>query len=152
MIDKETQSIVPIDPGRLMVEADALRSAGWRLVQILCIGTSEGAELSYSFGLDMEMRSLRFAASADMPVPSITSVYPAAFLYENEIRDLFGVKIERIRGDWEGKVYDVAGGERTGGRKPFSKVTIRATSSEEAGPSIASDARVASDAGAGGTR
>jgi ech hydrogenase subunit D len=127
MTEKETQSVVPIGIGELLIEVDAFRSAGWRLVQILCIGGTEGAELSYSFGLGLEMRSLRLAVAADASLPSITSLYPGAFLYENEIRDLFGVRIERIRSDWEGKVYDVAED------KPFSKVTVRATSSEENG-------------------
>jgi ech hydrogenase subunit D len=126
MTEKETQSIIPIEIQLLLTEVDALRSAGWRLVQILCISSAEGAELSYSFGLGLEMRSLRIAVPAETPLPSITSLYPAAFLYENEIRDLFGVRIERIRADWEGKVYDVAKD------KPFSKVTIRPLSSEEA--------------------
>jgi ech hydrogenase subunit D len=135
MMEKETQSVIAIDRGSLLVEVDALRSAGWRLVQILCIGKAEGVELSYSFGLDLELRHLRLEAADDATLPSITSLYPGAFLYENEIRDLFGVRIERIRADWNGKVYDVAGGEegRTEGRGPFSKVTIKATSSEEAG-------------------
>jgi ech hydrogenase subunit D len=126
MTEKETQSIIPIEIQLLLTEVDALRSAGWRLVQILCISSAEGAELSYSFGLGLEMRSLRIVVPAETPLPSITSLYPAAFLYENEIRDLFGVRIERIRADWEGKVYDVAKD------KPFSKVTIRPLSSEEA--------------------
>jgi len=135
MTEKETQRIIMIETGSLLVEVDALRSAGWRLVQILCIGQADGAELSYSFGLDLELRHLRLKAAAEAALPSITSLYPGAFLYENEIRDLFGVRIERIRADWNGKVYDVAEGAegRAGGRKPFSKVTIKATSSEEAG-------------------
>jgi ech hydrogenase subunit D len=126
MTEKETQSIAPIEVGALLVEVDALRSAGWRLVQILCIGGAAGAELSYSFGLGLEMRSLRLEVAAEASLPSITSLYPGAFLYENEIRDLFGVRIERIRSDWEGRVYDVAKD------RPFSKVTVQAISSEEA--------------------
>jgi ech hydrogenase subunit D len=129
MTEKETQSIVPVALGDLMMEVDALRAAGWRLVQVLCVGESAGAELSYSFGLDLEMRSLRVSVPAEASLPSITSLYPGAFLYENEIRDLFGVRIERIRSDWMGKVYDTAAGPD--GRAPFSKVTVRATSSEE---------------------
>jgi ech hydrogenase subunit D len=134
MTEKETQSIIEIGIERLLPEVDALRSAGWRIIQILCISSPEGNELSYSFGLGLEMRSLRFrvlaASAAEGSVPSITALYPAAFLYENEIRDLFGVNIERIAGDWDGKVYDVAGAP--GGGKPFSKVAVRAISSEEA--------------------
>ena len=131
MSDQEKQSIVEISVERLLPEVDALRSAGWRIVQILCVSSAGGNELSYSFGSGLEMRSLRIRLPAEAPaaeskVPSITALYPAAFLYENEIRDLFGVSIERIAGDWDGKVFDVAGD------RPFSKVTIKAISSEEA--------------------
>ncbi len=129
MTEKEIQTIDEIEPGRLLPETDALRSAGWRLVQVLCISSPGGSELSYSFGRGLAMKSLRFRALPDDEVPSITSIYPAAFLYENEIRDLFGLRIERIGADWLGKVYDVASGP-TGGGGPFSKVTITGPRSE----------------------
>jgi ech hydrogenase subunit D len=124
MSDTEVQTIIAIELSKLLSEVDQLRSAAWRLVQILCIGEAGGAELTYSFGLGLEMRSLRFTASEGTSVPSITALYPAAFLYENEIRDLFGVQIERIAGDWLGKVYDVAKDT------PFKKVTVSPMSSE----------------------
>jgi ech hydrogenase subunit D len=132
MTEKEVQTIDEIEPGRLLGEADALRSAGWRLVQILCVSSPGGSELSYSFGHGLAMKSLRFRALPDDEVPSITSIYPAAFLYENEIRDLFGLRIERIAGDWLGKVYDVASvaSGPAGGGGPFSKVTITGPRSE----------------------
>jgi ech hydrogenase subunit D len=125
MGEKEIQTIDGIEASTLLHEVDSLRVAKWRLVQILAVASSEGVELTYSFGLGLAMRSLRFHVPAGSQVPSITALYPAAFLYENEIRDLFGVAIERIAGDWLGKVYDVAKD------KPFSKLTIRAPSSEE---------------------
>jgi ech hydrogenase subunit D len=124
MTEREVQSVVEIGAESLLTEADALRSANWRLVQILCVSSPEGNELSYSFGQGLAMKSLRFNAPAGASVPSITSLYSAAFLYENEIRDLFGLKIDRIRADWEGRVLDVAG------EKPFSKVSIMGPRSE----------------------
>lgn len=128
MTGKEVQVIEEIEAGSLLPAVDALRSAGWRIIQVLCVSTVEGYELSYSFGLDLDMKSLRFRARADEAIPSITSLYPAAFLYENEIRDLFGLRIERIGADWMGRVYDVVGGEA--GAKPFSKVTMTGPRSE----------------------
>ncbi|HET7839463.1 MAG TPA: NADH-quinone oxidoreductase subunit C, partial [Rectinemataceae bacterium] len=95
-----------------------LKAEGWRLIQILAVSSAEANELSYSFGLGMQFKVLRFKVASDQTVPSITPVYLAAYLYENEIRDLFGVKIERIAVDWLGKVYDVKGD------KPFSRVTV----------------------------
>jgi len=112
----------------LLNEVDKLRGEGWRLVQLLAAALEDGAELTYSFGMGLDMASLRIAAKAEEPIPSITSLYPGAFLYENEIRDLFGVRIERIRADWEGKTLDAARG------KPFCKVRIEAASSERGTP------------------
>ena len=97
-----------IGPGDLLPRADALCKEGWRIVQILAVSLAEGVELSYAFGLVHELRILRFVAAPGSPVPSLTPVFPAAFLYENEIHDLFGVAIERIAVDWLGKTYDVS--------------------------------------------
>lgn len=127
MSERETQSLEEIGAGALLAEVDALKLDHWRLVQILCISSPGGNEIDYSFGGGYAMRTLRLRTGPKDPVPSITHIYPAAFLYENEIRDLFGVRIERIDPDWEGKVYDVAA------TKPFSKVSVAATSSERPG-------------------
>jgi len=117
--------IEAIAPEGLLPRADALRVAGWRLIQVLAISMPEGVELSYSFGLELEMRVLRFMARPGSAVPSLTPVYAAAFLYENEIRDLFNVAIERISVDWLGKTYDVAEAGR------FDTMRLSMTSSEE---------------------
>jgi len=119
-------TIEPIGPEHLLTEAQALRGEGWRLVQILGISSETEIELSYSFGLLHEMRVLRFSVAPGFPLPSITPAFPGAYLYENELRDLFGVTIECISIDWLGRVFDVA--ETT----PFSKVRIELPSSEEA--------------------
>jgi len=113
-----------IEASSLLSEVDVLRATGWRIVQVLGVAVQDGTEITYTFGKELEMRSLRIAAPAGSAVPSITALYPGAFLYENEIRDLYGARIERIRADWEGKVLDVAG------EKPFAKVRIDAISSE----------------------
>jgi ech hydrogenase subunit D len=117
-----------ISVGDLLTRIDALRSAGWRLVQMMGIATADSVELDYSFGLDRLMRVFRFHVAPAEPVPSITSLYAGAYLYENEIRDLFGVAIERISVDWLGKVYDQAGD------KPFEKISIRLPSVEGGRP------------------
>ena len=50
----------------------------------------------------------------DEEVPSISVIYPSAFLYENEIHDLFGVIITNIAVDYQGTLY------RTALSTPFS--------------------------------
>lgn len=111
----------------LLPRADALRASGWRIVQILAVSLAEGVELSYAFGLAHELRVLRIVVPAGATVPSITPIYAGAFLYENEIRDLFGVAIERISVDWLGKTYDVVEAGR------FDRMRLVMKSSEEGG-------------------
>jgi ech hydrogenase subunit D len=41
-------------------------------------------------------------------VPSVSMIYPNAFLYENEIHDLFGVPIKNITIDYGGRLYQTA--------------------------------------------
>jgi len=119
--------IETIGIGELLSKVDATRAAGWRLVQMMGISGTEGVELDYSFGLGHEMIVLRFPVAPGESVPSITSIYAGAYLYENEIRDLFGVDIQRISVDWLGKVFDTAGD------RPFNKIKV-ALQSSEGGP------------------
>lgn len=121
----ETETIIT---DSLLSHIDALKLDGWRLVQILCVALSgnTGYELTYTFGGDLALLSYRLNIGIKDAIPSITSLYPAAFLYENEIRDLFGVRIERIEADWLGCVY----GDMID--TPFRKKTITPTSSESA--------------------
>lgn len=120
-------SLEAIDAGALLPRADALKRGGWRLVQILAVSLPEGVELSYAFGFAAEMTVLRFVAPTGSPVPSLTPVYAAAFLYENEIRDLFHVSIEGVVPDWMGKTYDVVEAGR------FDRFRLEMKSSEEGG-------------------
>jgi ech hydrogenase subunit D len=124
MTEQEVQSIQEIEAATLLTEVDIMRRSEWRLIQILCVSSPAGTELSYSFGLGLAMKSLRFRVAPDEAVPSITGLFSAAFLYENEIRDMFGLKIERIRADWEGRVLDVAC------EAPFRKVSVVGPRSE----------------------
>jgi ech hydrogenase subunit D len=38
-------------------------------------------------------------------VPSISSIYGCAYLYENEMHDLFGIKVEGMALDFHGTLY-----------------------------------------------
>ena len=81
---------------------------GWRVVQICAARLPDGYELSYSFGKGYDMRTLRLTVGEDERVPSITQIYPGAFLQENEAAELFGVRIEEMAQDYHGKLYRIA--------------------------------------------
>ena len=42
----------------------------------------------------------------DPRVPSISPIYGCAFLYENEMHDLFNIKVEGMTVDFHGNLYN----------------------------------------------
>ena len=54
-------------------------------------------ELNYSFDLNLKFINFRIKIDANTTViPSISDIYFQAFLYENEMKDLFGITYEGI--------------------------------------------------------
>lgn len=90
----------------LLQEVRRLRNDFWRLVQVSATRLPEQVELTYSFGLNGDLQNLRVVLPATDPrVPSITSVYWGAFLYENELHDLFNIQVEGMSVDFHGVLY-----------------------------------------------
>ena len=78
---------------------------GWRVGQICGARLQDGSELSYSVGKGYEMRTRRLAVGEGGRVPSITQIFPGAFLQENEAAELFGVPIEGMVQDYHDRLY-----------------------------------------------
>lgn len=104
------QQIIAIEPGNLMNRVARMKKDGCRLVQILCTRVEEGYELTYSFDKDYFLYNLRCIVPINGSVMSITSQYWYAFVWENEIHDLFGLKVEFIAPevDYGGHFYQLA--------------------------------------------
>ena len=66
-------------------------------------------ELSYSFADDetYEYKTLRLKAELDEEIPSITEIIPTAVFYENEMAEMYGVKIRMISLDFRNKLYRI---------------------------------------------
>lgn len=97
----------------LVTEVLRVKHDDWRLVQICATKTGRGYELTYSFGKDYEFACLRVLVAPGMEVMSISNIYGPAFLYENEIHDLFGIDIKMMTLDFQGNLY------RIKEKKPF---------------------------------
>jgi ech hydrogenase subunit D len=104
MSDEQTYLSLP--PDALLAKVRELRGQGWRLVQIGATPLGETIELNYSFDLAGKFLNLRLSLpAATAHVPSISSIYWCAFIYENEMHDLFRVQVEGIVVDYKGKFY-----------------------------------------------
>ena len=102
-----SQEIREISHHELVQNCLQLKSENVRLVQICATRTEDGFELSYSFADEYKMLTLRAHIKEDDELSSISTVFPPAFLYENEMNDLFGIKIRLITLDYEGKLYRI---------------------------------------------
>jgi len=103
----QTFETIPMEA--LLEKAGELRKQGYRLVQIGTTRLPEHVELTYSFDLESRLTNLRFQVPADgARVPSISSVFCCAFLYENEMHDLFNVQVDGMAVDFHGHLYETA--------------------------------------------
>jgi ech hydrogenase subunit D len=100
------QTIKMISTNDLLMEALKIKNDGYRLVAITCTNKN-GMEMSYSFDKDYDLLTYRFVTDTETEISSISIVYPYSFLYENEIKELFGVKIKSIKPDFNDKLYKI---------------------------------------------
>lgn len=82
--------------------------AGYRLAQI-CATAFEGYnELVYSVALGYKFENYKIIVPIDTEITTISDYFPSAMLYENEMKELFGVKIKSINPDYQDKLYRIA--------------------------------------------
>lgn len=111
------QTIVPITVGDVLSRAEQAEKDGYRLMLISCTKIGDDFEIIYTYDKDFVQQNYRITVKQDTVVPSISGVYFGAFVYENEIHDLYGIAISGINIDFKGTFY------RTAVKYPFS-VTI----------------------------
>lgn len=108
-------TVTEIGPGDLVSEALQIKHQGYRLVQICATKTEQGFELLYTFGKEYDLLCLRINVMPGTEIMSISNIFEPAFLYENEIHDLFGIQVNLITIDYQGNLY------RTEAKAPFSR-------------------------------
>ena len=113
----EEQKTVPIELSQLLLKAAEMMKENYRLVQVSCLRKPEHFEINYTFDKALKYVNYRIQVPVNEAViPSISGVYWCAFTYENEIHDLFGVKVNGINIDFKGTFY------RTQIKTPFSSM------------------------------
>lgn len=109
VIKNPANTIEEIAPADLLGQVMTQKNMGRRLSQICAAYVNEKLELSYSFADDATnlYHNLRLVIDKETEVCSITEFYPYAFLYENEMKELFGVNIQMISLDYNNKLYRI---------------------------------------------
>jgi len=96
-------------PGDLLALAQDLKTEGCRLGQICATAAGDELEILYTFEKDNILRNYKFRIDAKAPeLQSVTAVYGYAFIYENEMQDLFGVTFKNLSLDYGGRFFKTA--------------------------------------------
>lgn len=87
-------------------EAAKMKVEGYRLLTLTCVELDEAkVDILYHFDRGLELRHLRLEVLKGALVPSISALYFSAFLVENEIQDLFGIRFKGLAIDYERTFY-----------------------------------------------
>jgi ech hydrogenase subunit D len=113
----EAQPTESIELGRLIGRVEQFRQEGYRLVQVNCTKIDSLFEINYSFDSNYQFRNIRITITPDTEVPSISGIFWGAFVYENEMHDLYGIVVRGMNIDYKGNLI------RTTVKYPFSTVT-----------------------------
>lgn len=99
---------VPLDD--LLTRVQTLKHEGMRFIQLCAEFPEDGIDLVYTFYDETRDNALNLCVSLpeNAEVPSIQGLYFAAFSYENEAHDLFGVNFINMKLDFGGHFFNLA--------------------------------------------
>lgn len=107
MADRFGRGLSPIRLGaqELVAEVARLTDDGWRFITASAVVRPDGHRLLYHFERAEALTHLEVDLGLGESVPSIGSVSPGAFLVENEMQELQGVRIDDLAIDYGGRLF-----------------------------------------------
>ena len=94
-------------------EVSAMLPQGYRFVTMTCVDAGEVFDIYYHFDKDYELTNFLLRAPKGTELPSVSGVFFAAALAENEIRDLFGVTFRGLAVNYGGRFMLAEGAPAT---------------------------------------
>ena len=88
---------------RLLGETQNMKYSDYRFITATCVDNANGYfDVIYHFDKDLQMKNFRIKVQKDEEVPSISKIFFCAILVENEMKELFGLKVTNIAVDYGG--------------------------------------------------
>jgi ech hydrogenase subunit D len=117
------EEIMAVSAEALVGEVAKLKVQGYRLVTLSCTELdATTVDILYHFDKDLGLKHLRLRTPKSGTLPSISPVYFAALLVENEIQDFFGLRFEGLLVDYRGTLYL----EEEALKTPYCRFSLRA--------------------------
>jgi len=91
-------NLIKVDKSTIVGEGKKLLDAGAKFVTAVCNDLDTELEVTYFFSSNRgtEMKGLRLAVPKDEVVPSLSGNTLSVVLIENELQELFGLKVDGI--------------------------------------------------------
>lgn len=99
-------NIKSVDKNTIVNEGKKLLDAGGKFVTAVCNDLDPSLEVTYFFSTDRGtiMTGLRYMVEKADEVPSLSGITVATVLIENEMKELFGLKVKGIAIDYGGNM------------------------------------------------
>lgn len=97
------EPIVEITVDELLPTVQKMADEGQRFVIINCTDLGDKLDLLYHFDKDLKLTHFRLQVEKGSTIPSISGIYFAALVTENEIQDFFDVRFDGLAIDYKGK-------------------------------------------------
>jgi NADPH-dependent glutamate synthase beta subunit-like oxidoreductase len=105
-IKTEDLSVGKID---IFLRLNELKAQNARFQTITTLDHGEELEVIYNFERGTDEVNLHVRTPKKEPIPSITGVFPSAFIAENEVQEHFNVKVSGINVDFGGRMMKIEG-------------------------------------------
>ena len=103
------ENLKEIEVSQLKHKVGELLAEKYRFVTCSSVDKRDGSfDVFYHFDKDYELVNLKITVTQETEIPSISDLYFCAFLVENEISELYGLKIKGMVLDYGGKMYMTA--------------------------------------------
>lgn len=107
----ENVSVISID--HIHEQVWLLKQDGYRFVTMTCCDEGEVHDVLYHFDKNYGLKHLRVKVPKNTALPSISGIYFAALLVENEMKDLLGVAVNGMLIDFQGHFILAEGAPKT---------------------------------------
>lgn len=97
------ENVTEVTKETLIDEVQKIKNDGYRFVTASCVDMGEQFMIYYHFDRENIMQHLKLLIKKDEELPSLSKVYLAGALVENEIKDFFGIKVSDLAIDYGGK-------------------------------------------------
>ncbi len=87
----------------ISTEVWKLKQDGYRFVTMTCCDRGESHDILYHFDKNYQLKHLRVTLPKGTELPSVSAIFFAALLVENEMKDLMGVSVSGMAIDFQGR-------------------------------------------------